>query len=414
MRICFVLPDLSASGGIAVALRHADDLREHGFEVDTIVLDRDGNQPRARSYDVAVATWWTTLPAVWRLDAARRAVFVQGPDDWFYRQNDVSHRFAAGLAALMPADVIAVSSWLAELARLARPGARCHVVPNGVDKKVFAGTRTARTGPLRVLVEGSPSLWFKGVGDAVAAVRSMQAPAEVTLVGLDVADAGDLEVDRALGGLDQAELARLYGEHDVLVKLSRFEGLGLPPLEGFHLGLPCIVTPYGGHAEYVEHGHNGLVVGFDDLPATTRWLDLLATDEKLLARLSRGALDTAAAWPDQGQSSAQLADALRAIADAPAPSPEESLAAIAEQATADAELGYAELQHIVGSLEWNARALAHERAKIDELHLLVDELFRSRDDCSDMLEQARRDIETIKESRAYRVGVALRRLKPGS
>jgi glycosyltransferase involved in cell wall biosynthesis len=407
VRICFVLPDLSASGGIAVALRHADELREHGFEVDTIVLDRDGKQPPARSYDIAVATWWTTLPTVWRLDAKRRAVFVQGPDDWFYRQNDVPHRFAAGLAALMPADVIAVSSWLAELARLARPDARCHVVPNGVDKNVFTGARTARTGPLRVLVEGSPSLWFKGVADAVAAVRSMQFPAELTLVGLDVADAGELEVDRAFGGLDQAELARLYSEHDVLVKLSRFEGLGLPPLEGFHLGLPCIVTPYGGHAEYVEHGRNGLVVGFDDLPATTRWLDILAADQRLLTSLSRGALDTAAGWPDLEQSSARLADALRAIADAPAPSPEDALAAIAERATADAELGYAELQHVVGSLEWNAQAL-------DELQLLVDELFRSRDDCSDMLERARQDLEIVKESRAYRVGVALRRLKPGS
>jgi hypothetical protein len=222
-----------------------------------------------------------------------------------------------------------------------------------------------------------------------------------------VSDAGELEVDRALGGLEQAELARLYGEHDVLVKLSRFEGLGLPPLEGFHLGLPCIVTPYGGHAEYVEHGRNGLVVGFDDLPATTRWLYILAADEKLLGRLSRGALDTAAAWPDPAQSSAQLADALRAIAGAPAPSPEESLAAIAERAIADAELGYAELQHLIGSLEWNMRALEGEREK-------VVELFRSRDDCSDMLEAARQDLQTIKESRAYRAGVALRRLKPGS
>jgi glycosyltransferase involved in cell wall biosynthesis len=414
VRVCFVLPDLSASGGIAVALRHADQLRDHGLEVDTIVLDRDGEQPAARSYDVAVATWWTTLPTVWRLNAKRRAVFVQGPDDWFYRQNDAMHRFSAGLATLMPADVIAVSSWLAELVRVARPDARCHVVPNGVDKTVFSGARAPRSGPLRVLVEGSPSLWFKGVNDAVAAVRSMQAPAEVTLVGLEVSDPGELGVDRALGGLEQAEVARLYGEHDVLVKLSRFEGLGLPPLEGFHLGLPCIVTPYGGHAEYVEHGRNGLVVGFDDLPATTRWLDILAADEELLASLSRGARDTAAAWPDTAQSSAQLADALRTVAEAPAPSPEASLAAIAERATTDAELGYAELQHLVGSLEWNARALELEREKIDELHELVDELFRSRDDCSDMLEEARRNIEIIKESRAYRFGVALRRLKPGS
>ena len=40
-------------------------------------------------------------------------------------------------------------------------------------------------------------------------------------------------------------MAALYAEHDVLLKLSRFEGLGLPVLEAFHVGRPCVVTPVG-------------------------------------------------------------------------------------------------------------------------------------------------------------------------
>ena len=410
MRICFVLPDLSASGGIAVALSHAEQLRTQGFEVDTFVL---GDPPReAVSYDVAIATWWTTLPAVWRLDAKRRAVFVQGPDEWFYPQQDTGHRFAAGLATRLPADVIAISSWLAELIHTVRPGAVCHVVPNGIDKAVFtAAARPQHDGPLRILIEGSPSLWFKGVGEAIAAARAMQSRAEVTLVGLDPSGADDLDVDRAVSGLAPAEMAALYAEHDVLLKLSRFEGLSLPPLEGFHTGLPCVVTPYGGHEDYVEHGRNGIVVGFDDREGTTRWLDLLAADRGLLARLSAGALETAANWPGVADSSERFGDALRAIGDV---SPAESLAAIAESAAVEAELGYAELQHLAGSHEWERAENTRLHAKIEELNTLIDELFKSRDECSAMLEQARQDIQTMQDSRAYRAAVSLRKLKPGS
>ena len=46
----------------------------------------------------------------------------------------------------------------------------------------------------------------------------------------------------------------------MLLKLSRFEGLGLPVLEAFHVGRPRL-TPVGGAAGVGEHGVNALVVG---------------------------------------------------------------------------------------------------------------------------------------------------------
>ena len=44
-----------------------------------------------------------------------------------------------------------------------------HYVRNGIDKDVFAPARALEplvTRPLRVLVEGNPSVWFKGVPEA--------------------------------------------------------------------------------------------------------------------------------------------------------------------------------------------------------------------------------------------------------
>jgi hypothetical protein len=124
-----------------------------------------------------------------------------------------------------------------------------------------------------------------------------------------------------VGPLSQDELARRYAESDVVLKLSRVEGMFGPPLEGFHMGATCVVTPVTGHEEYVRHGHNGLVVDWDDPRGTARAQDLLARDRALLHRLRVGALATARAWPSWEQAGAFMALALRRIAAEPPPAP---------------------------------------------------------------------------------------------
>src|SRR6185295_1422221 len=115
------------------------------------------------------------------------------------------------------------------------------------------------------------------------------------------------------------EMAELYGTNDVLLKLSRGEGLGMAPLEAAAVGTPSVVTPYGGHADWLRHGVNGVEVMFDDVMGTAAWLDRLALDRALVRRLGDGALETAAAWPTLEQATDRLADALRAVAEGSAP-----------------------------------------------------------------------------------------------
>ena len=92
-----------------------------------------------------------------------------------------------------------------------------------------------------------------------------------------------------------------------------------PPLEGFHRGATCVVTPVTGSEEYVEHGFNGLLTDWDDLAGTARQLDLLARDRELLHFLRTNALETARAWPYWEQSSQFMAAALLAIQRGPPP-----------------------------------------------------------------------------------------------
>jgi O-antigen biosynthesis protein len=122
-----------------------------------------------------------------------------------------------------------------------------------------------------------------------------------------------------VGPLTPHEMAELYAASDVVLKLSRVEGMYGPPLEGFHMGATCVTTPVTGHDEYVEHGWNGLVVDWDDAKGTARQLDLLARDRRLLHFLRTNALATARSWPSWEQAGTFMAAALGAIRRAPAP-----------------------------------------------------------------------------------------------
>jgi hypothetical protein len=167
-------------------------------------------------------------------------------------------------------------------------------------------------------VEGSPSVPFKGVWQALDAATKMQQPRVVTLVCGDPDAVGDAPADEIVGPLSAQQMADLYRRTDVVLKLSRVEGMYGPPLEAFHMGATVVTTPVTGHEEYVRHDENGLVVGWDDLHGTARALDLLARDRRLLHDLRCGALETARAWPDWSQSSRLMALALRRVLAEPA------------------------------------------------------------------------------------------------
>lgn len=340
MRVAFLTQDLQLSGGVGVVVEHAAQLaRRHGIDV-TLVLTGARSEPdwafrglehlhvvaledaAALRFDVAVSTWWETADFLFDLDAGRYASFVQSLEDRFYLPEE-AERTAAALTLDLPVRFVTEARWIARALEAQQPGNRVLLVRNGIAKDVFVAPREVAPrarGPLRVLVEGSERIAFKGVGEALAAAAAMSEPHELTLVTPDRDGPDPAGPDRVLRAVGHREMAELYGEHDVVLKLSRVEGMFGPPLEGFHRGATCVVTPVTGHEEYVEHRVNGLVVDWDDARATTRALDLLARDRVLLHELRCGALATARAWPSWEQAGAFMALALRRIAAEPAPS----------------------------------------------------------------------------------------------
>src|SRR3954453_9842667 len=184
MRVAFVLPTLEPSGGIHVALGHAEALRERaGWEVDVFV-DGDLREAATREWDVVVSTWWTTADAALELPGRRRVVFLQGLDERFYGWWAPLDRLASAAALACADAVVAVSRHLGEVVSALRPELPVRVVPNGLDRVTFdagdARPPASGAGPLRVLVEAQENLPLKGVRDAIAAVRGMREPVEST------------------------------------------------------------------------------------------------------------------------------------------------------------------------------------------------------------------------------------------
>ncbi len=387
------------------------------FEVDRLFTDPRVEPAlphvldRREPYDVALATWWSTADHLWDVPAARRAIFIQSIESRFYEERHFYERFGAEAPLFLPVAFVTVAGWIRDLLAELRPDAPCEVVRGGIDKSVFApGRRDFGDGPLRVLVEGQPTLWFKGVAQAVRCVRAMREPAELTVVAADPDRSGGLEDVRVVGDLDPQGMAELYARHDVLLKLSRVESLGLGPIEAAHVGTPSVVTPYTGHEEYLENGRNGLVVGFDDEPGTTRALDRLARDRGLLRRLSEGALESARRWPSADEAVDAFAAALRGIAERPAPDPEPALAVLAlarrrwlELTREHVRQAEVEVQRAEGERDWFRHAFDEAREHIDGLNAAMRDLER-------LLADKDRLVDEIRSERAYRAAVAVRRV----
>ena len=357
MKLAFLVNDLQLSGGVGVVVAHARELQSrHGFDV-TLVLARDQSDPhwhheslqglpvmslhdaRAQRYDIVASTWWETALVLFELRAERYVSFVQSLEDRFYWAGQ-AERLGARLVLDLPVSFVTEARWIADTLADLRPDTRCYLVRNGIDKGVFISPQDMEprlNGPLRILVEGYANVWFKGVNDAVAAVGLMHEPHQLTVVAPNRDGLMAEGAKRVVGPVSQRELAALYADSDVLVKLSRVEGMYGPPLEAFHMGATCVTTEVTGHEEYVEHGVNALICDWDDLRGTARQLDLLARDRVLLHQLRLGALQTAATWPTWQQSGQLMAGALRAIRRDPPPATPTALARLMADVRAGSE-----------------------------------------------------------------------------
>ena len=344
LQVCFLTPGLPAAD--SPLGEHARRLAERDG-VDVVVALTDGVPPgsaelafgaaraagvadvASSSFDVAIATDWTTTAHLFSVPAPRHAFWV---DHLAWRRMGTwqAERFAAQLAYDLPVDFLATGEWLAAELRELRPDARILVVPRGVDPHVFSGAAlgaapggslpgavatdaiapAAGATPLRVVVDDRHAE-DRSSSDERAAVAEASAALAADAPSLDLTclDPGDSAADRA---------AKLAGA-DVVLMLSPVDGALGGPLEGFLAGATCIVSSAPDAADLVQHDVNGIVADADDVRGTARWLERLARDPEHLARLRMGARETASSWPTPDDAAERFAVALEQLVAEPPP-----------------------------------------------------------------------------------------------
>ena len=281
MKVAFLVNDLQLSGGVGVVMQHAGSsrcttastsrsssratrtCRAGQYETLAHLASSAWRRRASERFDVVVATWWETCSALFELEADRYAYFVQSLEDRFY-QPDEPNRIGAGADA-RPARRVHHRGALdrgdarrAAPRRLLPPRAQRH---RQGDLRLARRGRAERARPLRVLVEGSPSVWFKGVHEAIEAVtRDGRAPSPDGGRRRPRGPGGRCRPTASLGPVSQREMAGLYAESDVLSRCRASRGCTARRSRASTWARPCVTTEVTGHDEYVEHGWNGLVV----------------------------------------------------------------------------------------------------------------------------------------------------------
>lgn len=176
------------------------------------------------------------------------------------------------------------------------PG-RITVVPVGVDHTVFRPRADVRPVPGRIMVTSSSDVPMKGLVPLLEAVARLRSDRSLELVvigrprpGGRVARAIDRlglrHAVRCVSGISDDELARCYGEAEVAVVPSLYEGFSLPAIEAMACGVPVVATTGGALPEVVgRSGETGVLVPPDDPAALARAIGELLDDPEARKRL---------------------------------------------------------------------------------------------------------------------------------
>lgn len=188
------------------------------------------------------------------------------------------------------------------------PADRVVTVAHGVRDEFFVADRPSR--PVRNLLFVGQWLPMKGAGyvrGAFTWLARRHADLHLVCVGT-LADRSvvldgfpDDVRDRVtvLPRVDQPALPAIYGDADIFVFPSSYDGFGLALVEAMAARLPIVTTAVGVAAEALRHGQSALVVPKRDAPALADAVERLIDDGDLRQRLGAAAQQAARTYRER-------------------------------------------------------------------------------------------------------------------
>jgi glycosyltransferase involved in cell wall biosynthesis len=357
MKVTFLLPPITLTGGNKVVAIHAQYLVEQGVEVHVVapafaalplrarlrnLWKSRGESAKSRppshfdklkvpyrvleshrpignadvpDADIVVATWWETAEWMQALapSKGRKVHFVQGHEVFVTSQLE---RVKAVYAA--PSPKIVVSNWLQRVLSAQHDATRTLLAQNGVDAHYFRHAPRPRPAQRTVGLLLSRAKEVKGMVVAMDVLERARAAfpdvrvlafAADTLVGhLQVPDFVALSIDPA-----PSQIKDIYESCDVWLSCSTNEGFNLTVVEALAAGTPVVATRVGWPDGGIVGGVNGFVHDVDDVASLTgsvcRLLGMDDADWAVVSEAARQSVD-GLTWR---QSSAQFHEALKAI-----------------------------------------------------------------------------------------------------
>ena len=244
--------------------------------------------------DVLVATGWSTAFCLPRIPSTVKCYFVQSDETRFFPPGSL-WSLLASLTYYFGVNYLTEAKWIQEWLYKTF-GHTAELIPNGLDETIFYPVQPLqpRESRPRVLLEGAIALPFKGMAEAFEAVAPLDV--EVWCVSSLGRPKKDWKCDRFFERIPMADMRRIYSSCDVLLKLSRVEGVFGPPMEMMACGGTVVVGRVTGYDEYIVDGYNALVVDTDDITAAREAVRKLVSDKSLRDTLIGNGRTTAQKW----------------------------------------------------------------------------------------------------------------------
>ena len=210
-------------------------------------------------------------------------------------------------------------------AQMQVPLDRMTIVPVGVEHTVFRPYEDVEKKKGRLMVTSSSDVPMKGLVPLLEAVAKLRTERDIELVvigkprpGGRVATTMDrlglTDIVTTISGVSDEELARLYGEAEVAVVPSLYEGFSLPAIEAMSCGVPVVATTGGALPEVVgTSGETGILVepnNPDALAAAIRDLLDNPAEQKRLGDAGRERVIKRFTWEVTARGTAACYDAI--------------------------------------------------------------------------------------------------------
>ena len=309
--ILFVLPSLEISGGVLVALKHAEILQKYNVDVSIGYINATEKwyelletklpvlpvNPESikGKWNIVVATMWSTLDTVKRYeDVQRKMYLVQNYETDFYQLGDVSRKKAnSTYANKTNIEYLTISKWCQKWLK-EKYGQDAAFAPNGLNFKEFNYVERKLNGKIRILIEGDCAVDYKNVDEAFKVVEFLDKEKyEIWYMSYNAEPKEWYHVDKFLHKVPYSKVHEVYEQCDILLKTSLLESFSYPPIEMMATGGYVVAIPNGGNIEYMVNEENCLLYEAEDLEAAVSAIDRISKDKELRIKMSEKGRKTA-------------------------------------------------------------------------------------------------------------------------